>query len=167
MDWRQPSDDFGRRLAVSREAVLANTSHPWQAVEPFEAILQELRPVSPAREEKLERVRSLGGSCSSRSSQGATPWQWRFAITAGICNTSEIRPGRLLQPDRYAHGHPHSLPRYEGHQASLCAICAEFREDLPYQGSPGGRKHFHEWLKRQQSGDDVDPVPKIGPNVCP
>jgi hypothetical protein len=32
MDWREPSDDFARRLAAARETVLANTTDPWQAM---------------------------------------------------------------------------------------------------------------------------------------
>ena len=38
---------------------------------------------------------------------------------------------------------------YVGHVPEWCEVCAEFPGDIPFQGAPGGRAHFEEWLRRR------------------
>ncbi|SIO60550.1 hypothetical protein SAMN05444166_6437 [Singulisphaera sp. GP187] len=155
MDWRQPSDEFGRRLAVARKTVLANTTDPWRAVEPFEPILAELRYVATAREEKLARLRSLGRQLFAEIRSGCGPiamevrhycWHLQHLGDPTGSPASSLIDMLMVTLTRFAH--------YEGHEVERCFICAEFREDLPFQGSPGGRDHLREWLKRRFGDDD-------------
>lgn len=155
MDWREPSDDFARRLAAAREMVLANTTDPWHAVEPFEPILEELRDAGSAREAKLKRVRSLGRHLFAeiRSSGGPVAmevrhycWHLQHLGDPSESPASSLVDMLMTTVTRFAH--------YESHETSRCAICSEFDGDIRYQGSPGGRDHFHEWLKRRGGGDD-------------
>jgi hypothetical protein len=154
MDWREPADGFGRQLAVAREAVLANTTDPWRAVEPFEPILEELRYMGSDREVRLARLRSLGRQLFAEIRSAGRPvatevrhycWHLQHLGDPAGSPASSLIDMFIITITRFA--------RYEGHEVGRCSICAEFRGDLPFQGSPGGRAHFHEWLKRR-SGDD-------------
>jgi hypothetical protein len=153
MDWRQPPDEFGRRLAVAHKAVLVNTTDPWRAVEPFEPILEELRFVASAREEKLARLRSLGQQLFAEIHSGGDPvamevrhycWHLQHLEDPMGSTASSVTDMLMVTLTRFAH--------YAGHEVGRCSICAEFPGDLPSQGRPGGREHFREWL-RQRSGD--------------
>jgi hypothetical protein len=154
MDWRQPLDDFGRRLTVARETVLANTTAPWSAVAPFESILEELKYGASAREEKLARLRSLGRELFAEIRSGCGPvameirhycWHLQHLGDPSGSPASSLKDMLMVTLTRFAH--------YAGHDAVGCSICDEFRDDLPFQGSLGGREHFRKWLKRR-SGDD-------------
>jgi len=155
MDWQQPSDEFGRRLAVARETVLAHTTDPWNAVAPFESILEELKVVASAREEKLARLRSLGRNLFAEIGSGGVPvamevrhycWHLQHLGDPTGSPTSSVTDMLMVTLTRFAH--------YESHEVVRCFICAEFPGDRPFQGSPGGRAHFHEWLKQRSGVDD-------------
>jgi hypothetical protein len=155
MDWRQPPDEFGRRLAVAREAVLSNTTDPWHAVGPFESILEELRYFASAREEKLARLRSLGRQLFAEIRSGGGPvamevrhycWHLQHLGDPTGSPASSVTDMLMVTLTRSAH--------YKGHEVKRCSICAEFPADLPFQGSPGGRAHFREWLKQRSGTDD-------------
>ncbi len=47
----------------------------------------------------------------------------------------------------------------EGHEVNCCFFCAEFRGDMPFQGSPGDRAHFEKWLRRKYGNDEPDGIP--------
>jgi hypothetical protein len=152
MDWREPADEFGLRLAAAREAVLANPTDPWRAVEPFEPILEELSYVASAREEKLARLRSLGRHLSAEIRSGGGPvamevrhYCWYLQHLGDAAGTS-LKDMFMVTLTRFAH--------FKGHQGGRCSICAEFPGDLPFQGSPGGRAYFREWLERRSGDDD-------------
>lgn len=155
MDWRPTPDEFSRQLAVAREAVLANTIDPWRAVEPFDSILEGLRYVASAREEKLARLRSLGRQLFAEIRSAGGPvamevrhycWHLQHLGDPTGSPASSVTDMLMVTLTRFA--------QYEGHQARRCSICAEFPADLPFQGRPGGRAHFHEWLKRRSDTDD-------------
>jgi len=150
VDWRQPPDDFGRQLTAAREELLANTADPWHAVEPFEPILVGLRSLSSAPEEKLARVRSLGRELFAeiRSRRGPVAmevrhycWHLQHLEDRNGSAFSSLTDLLMVTLTRFAH--------YKGHEVGRCSICAEFPGDLPFQGSPGGRAHFREWLGRR------------------
>jgi hypothetical protein len=156
MDWRQPPDHFAWQLDAAREAVRANTTDPWHAVEPFEPILEELNEVLTAREEKLPRVRSLGRELFAELRSAGRPvamevrhycWHLQHLGDPNGSPASSLKDMLMVTVTRFAH--------YEGHAAGRCFICAEFPEDLPFQGSPHGRAHFDEWLKRKYGEDDA------------
>jgi len=153
MDWREPADEYGRRLAVAREMVLANTADPWRAVEPFEPILEELRYGASAPEERLVRLRSLGRQLFEEIRSASRPvamevrhycWHLQHLGEAGSPSSS-VKDMLMVTLTRFAH--------YEGHDRGGCPLCAEFRGDLPFRGSPGGRDHFHQWCRRRFGGD--------------
>jgi hypothetical protein len=153
MDWRESADEFGLRLAAARETVLANPTDPWRAVEPFEPILEELSYAASAREEKIARLRSLGRQLFAEIRSGCGPvamevrhYCWLLQHL-GDSGGSSLKDMLMITLTRFAH--------FKGHQGERCSICAEFPGDLPFQGCPGGRAHFREWLKRRSSGDDA------------
>jgi hypothetical protein len=154
MDWRQPADEFARQLAAARETFLAHTTEPWHAVEPFEPILEALKYVPSAREGKLSRVRSLGRELFAELRSFGGPvsmevrhysWHLQHLDDPDGSPSPSLKAMLMATLTRFAH--------YEGHQVDRCFICAEFPSDLPFQGSPGGRAHFHEWIRRR-SGDE-------------
>jgi hypothetical protein len=155
MDWREPADEFGRQLAVARETVLANTADPWRAVVGFEAILEELRCVASAHEERLTRLRSLGRQLFAEIRSGGRPvamevrhfcWHLQHLGDPTESPASSVTDMLMVTLTRFAH--------YGGHDVGHCSICAEFRGDLPFQDKLGGRAHFNEWLKRRFGDDD-------------
>jgi hypothetical protein len=154
MDWLESADDYARQLAVARETVLANTTDPWRAVEPFEPLLEELRYGASAPEERLARLRSLGRQLFAELRSAGRPvamevrhycWRLQHLGEAGS-PASSVKDMLMVTLTRFAH--------YEGHEVGRCSICAEFRRDLPFRGSSGGRARFHEWLKRRSGNDE-------------
>lgn len=155
MDWRHAADRFARQLDAAREAVLANTTDPWHAVEAFEPILEELIDAPQAREEKLPRVRSLGRDLFAELRAEGRPiamevrhycWHLQHLDDPDRSPASSLKDMLMVTLTRFAH--------YEGHEVDRCFLCAEFLEDLPFQGSASGRAHFHVWLRRR-TGDDA------------
>lgn len=155
MDWREPADAFGRQLAVARETVLANAADPWRAVEPFETLLEELRYGASDPEGRLARLRSLGRQLFAELRAAGRPvamevrhYCWHLQhLGEARSPASSVKDILMVTLTRFAH--------YEGHEVGRCSICAEFQGDLPFRGSPNGRAHFHEWLKRR-TGADVE-----------
>jgi hypothetical protein len=158
MHGRDPPDNFVRQLDAAREAVLANITDPWHAVEPFEPILEELTYDPVARAEKLPLVRSLGRELYSELRSAGRPvamevrhYCWHLEhLGAPTGPASTILKDLLMVTlTRFAH--------YRGHRSDWCSVCAEFPADLPFQGSPGGRAHFYEWLKQKSRVDGASP----------
>jgi hypothetical protein len=155
MAWRDSSNGFGRQLAVAHETMLANLADPSHAIEPFETILVDLRDEPSDREEKLLRVRSLGRqlfaeirSSSCRVAMEVRHYCWHLQRLGDPKESpaSSVLDLLMVTLTRFAH--------YESHDPSCCSLCHEFRDDIPYQGSTGGRAHYHEWLRRRY-GDEI------------
>ncbi len=147
MDWRHPPDDLARVLGAARDAVLSHTADPWHAVEPFEALIEELKYSPSAREEKLPRVRSFGRELFAELRSVDRPvaievrhYCW-YLQHLGEPEGTSATDMLMFTLTRFAH--------FASHEVTRCRICAEFRDDLPFQGSPGGRAHFREWLRRR------------------
>ena len=149
MDGRESLDEFGRLLAVARERLLANLADPWHAVEAFEPILEELRDKAAGREEKSARIRKFGDQLSAEIRSVGRPvsmevrhycLQLRHLDDPSGSLFTSLTDLQMVTLTRFAH--------YEGHQSDRCSVCRAFPGDLPFQGSPGGRAHFHEWLKQ-------------------
>jgi hypothetical protein len=153
LDWRQPDDDFRRELETARVTLLANTTRPFDAVAPFEPILEELRRVRAVRDAKLPRIRSLGRELFAELSVRAVPvsmevrhycWHLQHLGDPNASPASSVQDMLMVTLTRFAH--------YEHHERVSCSICAEFPQDLPFQGSPGGRAHLREWVQRRSGG---------------
>ncbi len=67
-------------------------------------------------------------------------WHLQHLGDPNASPASSLADMLMVTLTRFAH--------YQHHESHRCPICAEFPEDLPFQGSPGGRAHFHEWLNR-------------------
>jgi hypothetical protein len=146
-DWRQPCDAFAAQLASARDALLAARANPSAAVVPFEPIVEELKYNLAAREAKLPRVRALGREMFAELRARAGPvamevrhYCWHLQHLGELSSLTDVL---MVTLTRFAH--------YAGHLPERCEVCAEFPSDLPFQGAPGGREHYHEWL-RQRGG---------------
>ncbi len=144
-DWRQPRDAFVTQLATARDALLAARTNPSAAVVPFEPIIEELKYDLAAREAKLPRVRALGRELFAELRAGAGPvamevrhYCWHLQHLGWESSLTDVLMVTLTQ---FAH--------YSGHVPERCEVCAEFPGDLPFQGAPGGREHYHEWLQQR------------------
>jgi hypothetical protein len=153
MNWQQPVDDFDLRLAAAREAILANRTDPWKAVELFEPILEELRYQPDIRDRWLPPIRRLGremfevlGSSREPVAMEVRHYCWHLQ-SLGDWGPSSILDMLMVTLNRFAH--------YASHEVDCCSICAEYPMDLPHQGSSEGRAHFNEWLRQRGENPDA------------
>jgi len=159
MDWRQPSDNFARLLDAARERVLANTIDPWHAVEPFEPVIEALHSIPASRADKLPRVHAFGRDLFEELRSSGHPiamevrhYCWYLQYLGAPKDTPVVSVKDLLMVTltRFAH--------FAGHGAGRCSICADFPDDLPYQGGAArGRAHFDEWIKRKSGEGTASP----------
>ena len=145
MDWRQPDDAFTAQLAAARDALLAARADPSAAVALFEPIIEELKYDPAVREAKLPRVRALGRELLAELRAGPGPvamevrhYCWHLQHLGELSSLTDVL---MVTVTRFAH--------YAGHVPERCEVCAEFPGDIPFQGAPGGRAHFEEWLRRR------------------
>jgi hypothetical protein len=145
VDWRKPDDSFAAQLAAARDTLLAMRADPSAAVAPFEPIIEELKYDLAARQAKLPRVRALGRDLFAGLRTGVEPvamevrhYCWHLQHLGELSTLKDVL---MMTLTRFAH--------YAGHVPGRCEVCAEFPGDIPFQGAPGGRAHFEEWLRRQ------------------
>ncbi|MFO0955833.1 MAG: hypothetical protein U0800_00005 [Isosphaeraceae bacterium] len=144
-DWRLPSDAFAAQLAAARHTLLAARTDPSAAVGPFEPIIEELKYDLAARGVKLPRVRALGRELFAELRATAGPvamdvrhYCWHLQHLGELSSLTDVLMVTVTRFDHYAR-----------HVPERCEVCTEFLGDLPFQGAPGGRAHFEEWLRRR------------------
>lgn len=146
VDWQQPDDAFTAQLVAARNALLASPSDPSAAVALFEPIIEELKYDMAARETKLPRVRALGHELLTElRSGGPIAMEVRH-----YCRYLQDLGCRMSLTDMLMVTLTRFAP-YTGHVPEQCEVCTEYPGDIPFQGAPGGREHFEEWL-RQRGG---------------
>jgi hypothetical protein len=144
-NWRLPFDAFAVQLTAARDTLLAARTDPSGAVGPFEPIVEELKYDLAAREVKLPRVRSLGRELFAELRAAGRPvamevrhYCWHLQELGELSNLTDVLMVTVTRFDHYAR-----------HVPEQCEVCAEFPVDLPFQGAPGGRANFEEWLRRR------------------
>jgi hypothetical protein len=89
-------------------------------------------------------VRALGRELFAELRAGAGPvamevrhFCWHLQHLGELSSLTHVLMVTATQFDHYAR-----------HVPERCEVCTQYRGDIPFQGAPGGRAHFEEWLRR-------------------